>query len=65
MAHKEVYIMQNEKLKILLITGRVTLEHNYRQANEMLRTLLESTGRFEVKITEEFRGSDKGNSGRL
>ena len=51
--------MQNDKLKILLITGRVTLEHNYRLANEMLRTLLESTGRFEVKLTEEFRGATK------
>lgn len=46
-----------KKLQILLITGRVTFEHNYRQANEMLRTLLEATGRFEVKITEEFRGA--------
>ncbi len=47
----------NKKLKILLITGKVSREHNYRLINEMLRTLLESTGRFEVKITEEFHGA--------
>lgn len=47
----------SQKLKILLITGKVTFEHNYRMINEMLRTLLESTGRFEVHITEEFHGA--------
>ena len=49
----------DEKLKVLLITGKVTCEHNYRMINEMLRTLLESTGRFEVKITEEFHGATR------
>jgi len=45
----------HEKLKVLLITGIVTSEHDP-QVIPMLRFLLESTGRFEVKVTEEFRG---------
>lgn len=45
-----------EKLKVLLLTGRVSFEHDFRKINDMLRTLIESTGRFEVRITEEVRG---------
>jgi len=45
-----------KKLKILLITGIVTDEHDPK-VNPMLRLMLESTGRFEVKITEEFTGA--------
>lgn len=45
-----------EKLNVLLVTGVVTAEHRHRIANERLRTLLESTGRFNVRITEEFNG---------
>ncbi len=45
----------NKKLKVLLITGIVTNEHDPK-AIPMLRFLLESTGRFQVKVTEEFRG---------
>lgn len=44
------------KLNILLVTGVVTSEHDPR-VNPMLRRMLESTGRFTVKITEEFRGA--------
>ncbi len=47
--HKDVY-------KVLIITGIVTDDHDPR-VNAMLRRMLESTGRFEVKITEEFRGA--------
>lgn len=46
-----------QKLKILLVTGEVTGEHDYRKSNEWLRTVLEATGRFEVRITEAFAGS--------
>ena len=42
-----------EKLNILLVSGIVTAEHQFRVTNEKLRTLLESTGRFHVTITEE------------
>ncbi len=43
------------KLQVLLITGIVTSEHDPKM-NPMIKFLLESTGRFQVKITEEFRG---------
>ena len=45
------------KLKVLLVSGRVVKEHDYRRINTLLREMLESTGRFEVKITEEFSGA--------
>lgn len=48
--------MNNEKYKVLLVTGIVTDEHDPK-VNGMLRRMLEATGRFEVKITEEFRGA--------
>ncbi|MCQ2558453.1 MAG: ThuA domain-containing protein [Oscillospiraceae bacterium] len=44
-----------EKLNVLLITGIVTDEHTPLM-NPMIRYMLESTGRFRVKITEEFTG---------
>ena len=46
-----------EKLRVLLVTGVVTNEHDYRKVNEQVRILLEATGRFSVKITEEFDGA--------
>lgn len=48
--------MSKEKYKILLVTGIVTDEHDPK-VNGMLRRMLEASGRFEVKITEEFRGA--------
>ncbi len=48
--------MKQRKLNILLITGIVTDEHDPKM-NAMIRFLLESTGRFEVKITESFKGA--------
>ena len=48
-----------DKIKVLLITGEVTSEHNYPKMNEYLRTMLEATGRFSVKIIEEFNGATK------
>lgn len=44
-----------EKIQVLLVTGLVTAEHQFRVTNEKLRTLLESTGRFHVTIVEEGR----------
>lgn len=41
---------------VLLVTGIVTSEHDPR-INGLLCCLLESTGRFKVKTTEEFRGA--------
>lgn len=48
-----------DKIKVLLITGEVTSEHNYPKMNEYLRTMLEATGRFSVKIIEEFNGATR------
>jgi uncharacterized protein len=45
-----------QKLHILIITGRHSYEHDWRGTSNMLRKMLEDTGRFEVRITEEFRG---------
>ena len=45
----------SDKINVLLITGIVTDEHDPK-VNPMLKFLLESTGRFKVKITEEFTG---------
>lgn len=45
-----------EKLSVLLVTGVVTIEHRWRQTNQRLIQLLESTGRFRVRVTEDFRG---------
>lgn len=45
-----------EKLSVLLVTGVVTMEHRWRQTNQQLLQLLESTGRFHVRVTEDFRG---------
>jgi uncharacterized protein len=49
------------KVDVLLATGRVTLEHDnehrsFRHHTSLLTTLLESTGRFRVRVLEEFRG---------
>lgn len=42
------------KLQALIITGQNG--HNWRSDTPVLRQLLEDTGRFEVRVTEEFRG---------
>lgn len=46
----------SNKLNILLITGIVTDEHDPKMI-PMIRYMLESTGRFSVKVTEEFTGA--------
>ncbi|MFN7999259.1 MAG: ThuA domain-containing protein [Bryobacteraceae bacterium] len=42
------------KIQALIITGQNG--HDWRATTPLLRKLLEDTGRFEVRITEEFRG---------
>ena len=49
------------KIDVLIATGRVTVEHDnefrsFRHHTTMLTTLLEATGRFRVRVLEEFRG---------
>jgi type 1 glutamine amidotransferase len=48
-----------EKLQILIITGRHSYEHDWRGTTNMLRKMLEDTGRFDVRVTEEFRGASE------
>jgi type 1 glutamine amidotransferase len=44
-----------DKIQVLIITGEDV--HNWRGTAPLLREILEDTGRFEVRITEEFRGA--------
>jgi uncharacterized protein len=46
---------QSTKIQALIITGQNG--HDWRASTPVLRTLLEATGRFEVRVTEEFRGA--------
>ena len=43
------------KIAVLIITGQNG--HNWRGTTPLLRKILEDTGKFEVRVTEEFRGA--------
>src|SRR6266567_3602025 len=43
------------KLQVLIVTGQNG--HDWRGTTPLLREELEQTGRFEVRVTEEFRGA--------
>jgi len=45
----------SSKIQTLIITGQNG--HDWRATTPMLRKVLEDTGRFEVRVTEEFRGA--------
>jgi uncharacterized protein len=45
------------KLQALIITGQHVGGHDWRATTPVLRKLLEDTGRFDVRVTEEFRGA--------
>lgn len=45
------------KLQVLIITGQSTGAHDWRATTPVLKKALEDTGRFEVRVTEEFRGA--------
>ncbi|MCD7737727.1 MAG: ThuA domain-containing protein [Lachnospiraceae bacterium] len=49
--------MIEKTVRVLLVSGRVIGEQYYPADNERIRRILESTGKFEVKVTEEFNGS--------
>jgi len=42
------------KIQVLIVTGQNG--HNWRGTTPLLRKILEDTGKFEVRVTEEFRG---------
>ena len=46
---------QTPKIQTLIITGQNG--HDWRATTPVLRQILEATGRFEVHVTEEFRGA--------
>lgn len=46
----------DRKINVLLVSGHVAAEHYYPKDNEKFRVALEATGKFNVKITEEFNG---------
>jgi uncharacterized protein len=43
------------KIAVLIVTGQSN--HNWRGTTPLLRKALEDTGKFEVRVTEEFRGA--------
>ena len=45
------------KLQVLIVTGQNTTSHDWRASTPVLRKILEDSGRFEVRVTEEFRGA--------
>ncbi len=44
-----------KKLQVLIISGQ-QVAHNWKGTTPLLRKALEDTGKFEVRVTEEFRG---------
>ena len=48
---------QPAKLQILIVTGQNTSSHDWRATTPVLRKILEDSGRFDVRVTEEFRGA--------
>jgi type 1 glutamine amidotransferase len=45
------------KIRTLLVTGGAIGGHDWRIVSPLLRKALEETGRFEVRVTEDFRGA--------
>jgi hypothetical protein len=48
---------QPAKLQVLIVTGQNPGGHDWRATTPVLRKILEDSGRFEVRVTEEFRGA--------
>lgn len=49
--------MAAERLRVLIVTGEALFHHNWRRSTATLVRILESSGRFDVRVTEEFRGA--------
>ena len=45
------------KIQVLIITGQHAGGHDWKATTPVLRQMLEDTGKFEVRVTEEFRGA--------
>ena len=48
------------KIQALIVTGQHFGGHDWRATTPALRKMLEDTGVFEVRVTEEFRGIAAG-----
>ncbi len=46
-----------KRVNVLLLSGKLATEHDMAGMNTNLRKILESTGRFHVRVTEEFNGA--------
>src|SRR3954447_11566294 len=46
----------DDMLRALVVTGHTDIHHDWRTMSPMLAQLLRDSGRFDVRITEEFRG---------
>jgi type 1 glutamine amidotransferase len=42
------------RLKVLIISGQSSYEHDWIGVNNQLRTMMKDTGRFDVRVTEDF-----------
>jgi type 1 glutamine amidotransferase len=45
------------KIKTLVVTGHTDIHHDWRTVTPMLAEMLHTTGLFDVRVTEEFRGA--------
>jgi type 1 glutamine amidotransferase len=46
-----------KKIQVLIVTGQN--QHDWKSTTPLLRRMLEDTGRFDVRVTEEFRGAGR------
>lgn len=47
-----------KRLQVLIISGRNSYEHDWTGVNNMLRTLMQDSKRFDVRVTEDFDQGD-------
>jgi type 1 glutamine amidotransferase len=47
-----------KRLQVLIISGQNSYEHDWTGVNNALRTLMQDTGRFDVRVTEDFDEGD-------
>lgn len=47
-----------KRLRVLIISGQNSYEHDWTGVNNMLRTLMQDTKRFDVRVTEDFDHGD-------
>lgn len=51
-----------KRIRVLIISGQNSYEHDWTGVNNMLRTLMQDTGKFDVRVAEDF---DHGNLATL